>query len=93
MSKNTKNKIYKTIILCVVLYSCEACLTLQEEHSWRVFENEVLRRTVGPTREEVTREWKRLHNEGFHNICSSLKHIRATKSRWMRRSGHGACMG
>jgi hypothetical protein len=53
ISKNLKIKIYKTVILPVVLYGCETwSLTLREEHRLRVFENRVLRRIFGPKREE-----------------------------------------
>jgi hypothetical protein len=53
ISKNLKIKIYKTVILPVVLYGCETwSLTLGEEHRLRVFENRVLRRIFGPKREE-----------------------------------------
>ena len=59
-----KIKIYRTIILPVVLYGCETwSLTLTEERSLRVFENRVLRRIFGPKKDEVTREWRELHNE------------------------------
>ena len=52
LSKNLKIKIYRTIILPVVLYGCETwSLTLREEHKLRVFENRVLRRIFGPKRE------------------------------------------
>jgi hypothetical protein len=55
LSKNLKIKIYRTIILLVVLYGCEAwSLTLKEEHRLKVFENRVLRRVFGPERDEVT---------------------------------------
>ena len=48
----------------VVLYGCETwSLTLREEHRLRVFENWVLRRILGPKRDEVTGEWRKLHNE------------------------------
>ena len=50
-------------ILPVVLYDCETWLTLREERRLRVFENKVLRRIFGPRRDEVTGEWRRLHNE------------------------------
>jgi hypothetical protein len=51
------NKIYKTIILSVVLYGCETrSLKLREEHRLRVFENRVLKRIFGPKRDEVTGE-------------------------------------
>jgi hypothetical protein len=57
LSKNFKIRIYKTIILPVVLYGCETwCLSLREEHRLRVFENRVLRRIFGPKRDEVTGE-------------------------------------
>jgi hypothetical protein len=63
LSRNAKVKIYKTIILPVVLYGCEAwSLTLREEHRPRVFENRVLRRIFGPKRDEVTGEWRKLHS-------------------------------
>jgi hypothetical protein len=59
LSGNVKVKIYKTIILPVVLYGCETwSLTLREEHRLRVFENRVLRRIFGPKRDEVTGEWR-----------------------------------
>ena len=57
LSKNTKIKIYRTIILPVVLYGCECwSLKLREEHGLRVSENRVLRRIFGPKRDEVTGE-------------------------------------
>jgi len=64
LSKNIKIKIYRTIILPVILYGCETwLLTLREERRLRVFENRVLRRIFGPKRDEVTMEWRKLHNE------------------------------
>jgi hypothetical protein len=64
LSKNTKIKIYRTINLFVLLYGCESwSLTLREEHRLRVFENRLLRRIFGPKGDEVTGEWRRLHNE------------------------------
>jgi hypothetical protein len=55
LSKNIKIRIYKTIILPVVLYGCETwSLILKEEHRLRVFENRVLRRIFGPNIDEVT---------------------------------------
>jgi len=64
LSKNLKIKIYISIILPVVLYGCETwSLTLREERRLRVFENRVLRRIFGPKRDEVTGEWRKLHNE------------------------------
>jgi len=65
LSKNLKIKIYRIIILPVVLYGCEAwSLTLQEERKLRVFEHMVLRRICGSRRDKVMGEWRRLHNEG-----------------------------
>src|SRR5215471_4767172 len=62
LSKNLKIKMYRTIILPVVLYECETwSLTLREERRLRVFENRVLRRVFGPKRDEVTGEWRKLH--------------------------------
>jgi hypothetical protein len=59
-----KIKIYRTIILPVVLYGCETwSLTLREVRRLRVFENRVLRRVFGPKRDEVTGEWRKLHNK------------------------------
>ena len=56
--------IYRTIIFLVVLYGCETwSLTVREERKLWVFENMVLRRIFGPRRDEVTGEWRRLHNE------------------------------
>ena len=56
LPKNLKIKIYRTIILPVFLCGCETwSLTLREERRLRVFENRVLRRIFGPTRDEVTR--------------------------------------
>ena len=64
LSKNLKVKVYRTIILPVVLYGYETwSLTLREEHRLRVFENRVLRRIFGPKRDAVTGEWRKLHNE------------------------------
>jgi hypothetical protein len=63
LSKNLKIRIYKTISLPVVLYGCETwSLTLRKEHRLRVFENRVLRKIFGPKRDEVTEEWRNLHN-------------------------------
>jgi hypothetical protein len=92
--RNVKVKIYKTIILPVVLYGCGAwSLMLREEHRLRVFENRVLRRIFGPKRVEVTGQWRKLHNEELHNLYSSPDIIRQVKSRKMRWAGHVARMG
>jgi hypothetical protein len=90
LSSNVKVKIYKTIILPVVLYGCETWfLTLREEHRLRVFENRVLRRIFVPKRDEVTGEWRELHSEELHILYSSPNIIRHIKPRRMRWVGHG----
>jgi hypothetical protein len=72
LSKNTKIKIYRSIILPVLLYGCETwSLRLREEHRLRIFGNRVLRRIFGPKRDEVTGEWRRLHNEELNDLYSS----------------------
>jgi len=64
LPKNLKIKIYRTIILPVVVYGCETwLLTLRVECKLRVSENRVLRRIFGHKRDEVTGEWRKLHNE------------------------------
>jgi len=69
LSKNLKMKIYRTIILPVVLYGCETwLLTLWEERKLRVFENMMLRRIFGPRRDEVMGEWRRLHNKELNDL-------------------------
>jgi hypothetical protein len=92
--KNLKIRIYKTIILPVVLYRCETwSLTLREEHSLRVFGHRVLRRIFGPMRDEVTGERRKLHNEQLCDLLSLPSIIRIIKSRRMRWAGHVAQMG
>jgi len=94
LSKNLKIKIYRTIILPVVLYGCEASsLTFREERKLRVFENMVLRRIFGPRRDEVMGKWRRLHNEELNNLYSSPNIVRVIISRRMRWAGHVAHMG
>ena len=69
LSKNLKIKIYRTIILPVVLYGCGTwSLTLREQHRLRVFENSVLRRIFGPKRDGVIEEWRKLHNEELNDL-------------------------
>ncbi|KAJ4444093.1 hypothetical protein ANN_05882 [Periplaneta americana] len=94
LSKNLKVRIYKTVILPVVLYDCETwTLTLREEQRLRVFENKVLRKIFGAKRDEVTGEWRKLHNAELHALYSSPDIIRNIKSRRLRWAGHVARMG
>jgi hypothetical protein len=80
LSKNLKIKIHTTVIFPVVLYGCETwSLTLREERRLRVFENMVLRRVFGPKRDEVTGEWKKLHNDELNDQYCSPNILQAIK--------------
>ena len=86
--------IYRTIILPVVLCGCETwSLILREESKLRMFENMVLRRIFGPRRDEVTGDWRRLHNEELNDLYCSPNIVRVIKLRRMRMAGHVARMG
>jgi len=90
LSKNLKIKVYRTIILPVVLYGCETLLLrFREEHTLKVFENRVMGRVFGTKRDEVTVEWRKLHND----LYSLPNIVQVVKSRRMRWAGHVACMG
>jgi hypothetical protein len=92
ITKNLKIKIYKTVILPVVLYGCETwSLTLREEHRLRVFGNRVLR-IFGPEREEDG-SWRKLHNDELHSLYSSPNIVRVIKSRKLKWAGHVNRMG
>jgi len=92
LSKNLKIKIYKTIILPVVLYGFETwSLTLREKSRLRVFENRIRRQIFGPKRNE-NGEWRRLHNEKLHSLYRSPNIVRVIKFRKLRWAGHLAKM-
>jgi hypothetical protein len=91
MPKNLEIRIYKTIILPLVLYGWS--LTLREENRLTVFENRMLRKIFGPKRDEVTGKWRKLHNEELRDLYSSPIIIRIIKSRSMRWAGHVARKG
>ena len=78
----------------VVLYGCKTwALTFREERRLRVFENRVLRRIFRSRRDEVTGEWRKLHNEELNDLYSSPNIVPVIKSRRMRWTGHVARMG
>ncbi|KAJ4440260.1 hypothetical protein ANN_08399 [Periplaneta americana] len=87
-SKNLKVRIYKTVILRVVLDS-----TLREEQRLRLFENKVLRKIFRTKRDEVTGEWRELHNTELHALYSPPDIIRNIKSKRLRWAGRVARMG
>jgi hypothetical protein len=89
-----KIKIYRTIILPVVLYGCETwSRTLREKCRLRVFENSVLRKIFGPKRDEVKGKWRRLHNKELYALETSPNIIRVMKSRRLRWVEYVARMG
>jgi len=93
-SKNLKIKKYRTSVLPVVLYGCETLsLTLWEERRIRLFENRVLRRIFWPKRDEVSGEWRELHNEELNDLYSSPNIVPVIKSRRIRLAGHVAPVG
>ena len=77
-----------------MLYGCETwSLTLREEYRLRAYENRVLRGIFGPRRDEVTGEWRKLHNKQLNDLYCSPNIVRVIKSRTMRWAGHVARMG
>jgi len=92
-SINLNIKIYRNIILPVVLYRCTTwSLTLREKLRLRVFENRMLRRIFGPKKNEVI-EWRKLHNEELKDLYPSPNIVRVIKSSRMRWAVHVARMG
>ena len=82
------------MVIVLVLYGCETwLLTLTEERRLRVFENRVLRRKFVPKWDELTGEWRKMHNEEPTDLCSSPNIFWVTKSRRLRWLGHVTHMG
>ena len=72
LPKNVKFKIYRTIIVPIVLSGCETwSLTLREKRRLTVFENGELRRIFGPKRDEISGGWRKLYNEELNDLSSS----------------------
>ena len=91
---NVKIKIYRAIILPVGLYGCETwSLKLRYGRRLKVFEIRALRRIFGPERDEVTGEWRKIHNEELNDLYSSPIIVRVIKLRRMRWAGHVARVG
>jgi hypothetical protein len=94
--KMDKIKMHKFMYynLAYSFYGCETwSLILREERGLRVFGNRVPRRIFGPKRDEVTREWRKLHNEELNDLHFSPNIIRVIKSIIMRWVGHVARIG
>ena len=82
LTKNLKIKIYRTVILSVVLYGCETwSFTLRGERGLNVFANWVLRRIFRSKRDEITGDWRKLYNEELNDLYSSHNIVRVIKSR------------
>jgi hypothetical protein len=94
LSKNLKIKIFKTIILPLILYGCETLsFTLREERRLMVIENGVLRRLFGPTTDEITGERRKRHHEELNDLYCSPNIVRVIKSSRMRWAEYVARMG
>jgi hypothetical protein len=94
LPRNSKTKIYRTIILPLVLYGCGTwSVNLREVYSLSVFENRLLRKTVVHKRDRATGEWRKLHNEETKHLYFSPNIVRVIKSRIMRWAGHVARTG
>ena len=81
------------VSLCILIVVYVLSMSLREERRLRVFENRVIRRVFGPKRDEVTGEWRKLHNEELSDLYSLPNIVRVVKSRRMRWAGHVARMG
>jgi hypothetical protein len=89
-----RDKINRTIILLVVLCACEIwSLTLDMEHWLRAFEKRVLRKMLGPEKEEVTGDWRRLHKKDLYDLYSSSNFTSVIESRIVRWAGRVVCIG
>jgi hypothetical protein len=92
---------FRVVLLSVVefrcgyfIWKCETwSLTLREERRLNVFENRMLRGIFGAKRDDVTGEWRKLHNVGLKNLYCSPNIVRVIKSRRMRLAGHVARIG
>jgi hypothetical protein len=92
MNESLKSLQYPTVFPFQFLGNYFWSLTLREEHGLRVFENRMLRRIFGPKRDEVTGEWRKLHNEELNDLYSSPIIVQMIKWRGMRCAGHVACV-
>ena len=91
---SSRTAVFCVAVMAVVLYGCETwSLTLREERRLSVFENRVLRKVFGPKRDEVTGEWRKLHNKELNDLYSLPNIVWVIKSRRMRWAGHVARMG
>jgi len=96
LTRNLKIKVYRTIILTVVLYGCETwSLILRKERRLRVCDSRALRRILWPKWDDETGEWRKLvvHKEKLNDLYYSHNIFRVIKSRRMRWAGYVACMG
>ena len=89
LSKNKKIKMYRIVNFYIVWYGCETwSLTLREEHWLRGFENRLLKKIFGPTRQDVNEDWRKLHNKGLQEFCYLRDTIQVIRWRKMRWNGH-----